>query len=187
MPFNIDQQQVIAFVQANQSYAPLVIFLMSMGETIVIVSVFIPSTFLLFAIGGLMAASGVPLMPSLIAGGLGASLGFSIMYMVSSSLEGRLLTYWPFREYTGTVAKATAFSRRWGAWGVAIGHFAGPIRVLIPIVAGITRMPPVPFMLANLLGAAGWICTFFAPGYLIVSSEWFRSTFSGFTKLFGAS
>ena len=184
MPFNIDQQQVIAFVQANQSYAPLVVFLMSMGETIVVVSLFIPSTFLLFAIGGLMAASGVPLMPSLIAGGLGASLGFSVMYILSASMEGRLLTYWPFRNYSGTVAKATAFSRRWGAWGVILGHFAGPIRVLIPIVAGISRMPLVPFMLANILGAAGWICTFFAPGHLIVSSEWFRSVFPGFKGLF---
>lgn len=185
MPFNFDQQQVIAFVQANQSYAPLVIFLMSMGETIVIVSIFIPSTFLLFAIGGLMAASGVPLVPSLIAGGLGATLGFAVMYLISATMEGRLLTYWPFRNYAGLVAKTAAFSRRWGIWGVMIGHFAGPIRVLIPIVAGISRMPPVPFMLANLIGGFGWICTFFAPGYLIVSSEWFRSTFSGFTKLFG--
>lgn len=184
MAFNLDQQQIIAFVQANQSYAPLVIFLMAMGETIVVVSVFIPSTFLLFAIGGLMAASGVPLMPSLIAGGLGASFGFSIMYLISASMEGRLLTYWPFRNYAGIVAKAAAFSRRWGIWGVVIGHFAGPIRVLIPIVAGISRMPPVPFMLANFLGAAAWICTFFAPGYLLVSSEWFRSAFAGVRNLF---
>lgn len=184
MPFDLDQEKIIAFVQANQSYAPLVIFLLSMGETIVIVSIFIPSTFMLFAIGGLMAVAGVPLMPSLIAGGLGASLGFSLMYLVSVMMEGRILTYWPFRNYTGTIGKAAAFSRRWGVWGVVIGHFGGPIRVLIPIVAGISRMPPVSFMAANIVGAAAWICTFFAPGYLIVSSEWFRATFSHFKSLF---
>jgi membrane protein DedA with SNARE-associated domain len=184
MPFEIDQDKIIAFVQAHQSLAPLVIFLMAMGETIVIVSVFIPSTFLLFAVGGLMAAAGVPLMPSLIAGWMGASLGFTIMYLVSVSLEGRLLTFWPFRNYGETIAKATDFSRRWGVWGVFIGHFAGPIRVLIPIVAGISRMNPTRFMLANFAGALGWICTFFAPGYLVISSEWFRTTFPGFLTLF---
>lgn len=184
MAFEIDQEKIIAFVQANQSYAPLVVFLLSLGETIVIVSIFIPSTFLLFALGGLFAVSGVPLMPSLIAGGLGASLGYSLMYILSVSLEGRILTYWPFCKYTEMVAKAAAFSRRWGAWGVVIGHFGGPLRVLIPIVAGITRMPPIPFMAANLLGAAGWICAFFAPGYLVVSSEWFRTSFSHFKALF---
>ena len=184
MPFEIDQDKIIAFVQANQSLAPLVVFLMAMGETIVIVSVFIPSTFLLFAVGGLMAAAGVPLMPSLIAGWMGASLGFTIMYLASAALEGRILSYWPFRNYGETIAKATEFSRRWGVWGVVIGHFAGPIRVLIPIVAGIARMNPMRFMIANFAGALGWIVTFFAPGYLVISSEWFRETFPGFKTLF---
>lgn len=184
MSLEIDSAKIIAFVQANQSLAPLIVFLMAMGETIVVVSVFIPSTFLLFALGGIMAAAGVPLMPSLIAGWLGASLGFSIMYIVSAVMQGRLLTLWPFRNYGGVIAKATDFSRKWGVWGVVIGHFGGPIRVLIPIVAGISHMRPAPFMIANLAGALGWICTFFAPGYLVVSSEWFRTTFTGFTRMF---
>ncbi len=182
MAIEIETSRILAFVQANQSMAPLAIFLMAMGETIVIVSVFIPSTFLLFAIGGVMAAAGVPLMPSLIAGWLGASLGFSIMYLISVSMGDRILTFWPFRTYTETVSRTIAFSRKWGILAVMIGHFAGPLRVLIPIVAGISRMRPVPFMAANVLGALGWILTFFAPGYLVVSSEWFRSVFSGFMK-----
>ncbi|MCA0399790.1 MAG: DedA family protein [Proteobacteria bacterium] len=180
----IEPQKIIAFVEAHRAYAPLVIFLLALGETIVVVSVFIPSTFLLFAIGGLMAAAGVPLIPSLIAGGLGASLGFSLMYILSAALEGRLLTYWPFRNFQDTIAKAAAFSRRWGIWGVAIGHFGGPIRVLIPIVSGISRMPPAPFMLANFVGAFGWICVFFAPGHLLVSSTWFQQAYAGVKAMF---
>jgi len=178
MPFDLDPDKIIAFVKAHQGLAPLVVFLMAMGETIVIVSIFIPSTFLLFAIGGFMAAAGVPLLPSLVAGWMGASLGFSLMYLLSVMMEGRLLSYWPFRNYREAIGKAAAFTRRWGIWGVMIGHFGGPIRVLIPIVSGISRMPPAPFMVANLLGALGWICAFFAPGYLVVSSEWFRGLFS---------
>lgn len=184
MPFEIDPQKIIAFVQANQSFGPLVVFLLAMGETIVVVSVFIPSTILLFGIGGIFAAAGVPLMPSLIAGWMGASLGFSLMYLISALMEGRILTYWPFRNFGGLIAKATAFSRRWGMWGVAVGHFGGPIRVIIPIVAGITRMSPAPFMIANLLGALGWISVFFAPGHLLVSSEWFRGLYTSFKAMF---
>lgn len=183
MPFDIKTEDVIAFVQANQHLAPLVVFLMSMGETIVIVSMFIPSTFLLFAVGGLMAASGVPLMPSLIAGGLGASIGFALMYVISATLQERILTIWPFRNYPDIIAKATVFSQKWGVWGVMIGHFTGPLRVVIPIAAGISRMPPAPYMIANLVGAFGWISLFFAPGYLVVSSEWFRTTFPHFKAL----
>ena len=184
MPFNFDTDVIIAFVKANGQYAPLVVFLMALGETIVIVSMFIPSTFLLFAVGGLMAASGVPLMPSLIAGGLGASLGFSVMYIASATLQGRLLAAWPFRNYPEMMQKTQDFARKWGVMGVFIGHFMGPLRVLIPIVAGITHMRPAAFMIANIVGAFGWICVFFAPGYLIVSSEAYASTLARLKALF---
>lgn len=182
MAFDIDTSKVIAFVQANQSLAPLAVFLMSLGETIVIVSIFIPSTFLLFAVGGVMAAAGVPLMPSLIAGWLGASLGFSAMYLLSAATGNRILTIWPFRNYGEVVQKAMDFSRKWGVLGVVIGHFSGPLRVVIPIVAGVSRMAPVPYMVANLIGAFCWIAVFFAPGHLLVSSEFFQSMFSRFFK-----
>ena len=183
MAIEFEASRIIEFVQANQSLAPLAIFLMALGETIVIVSVLIPSTFLLFAIGGIMAVAGVPLMPSLLAGWLGASLGFSVMYLISAAMGDRILTLWPFRNYTETVTKTMDYSRRWGIWGVMIGHFSGPLRVLIPIVAGVSKMSPVPFMAANVIGALGWIVAFFAPGHLVVSSEWFRNLFPGFLKL----
>ncbi|PPD15131.1 MAG: DedA family protein [Methylobacterium sp.] len=186
MPFNLTTDDILTFIRANQAYAPLIIFLMALGETIIVLSIFIPSTFMLIAIGGLMAASGVPLLPSLLAGALGASLGFSLMYLMSATMQGRILTMWPVRNYTETVAKAQDFTRRWGVVGVFIGHFAGPIRVLIPIVAGISRMPPAAFMAANIVGAFGWICVFFAPSHLLVSSEWFRTHFAeSFTLLKG--
>jgi membrane protein DedA with SNARE-associated domain len=175
MPFGLDPENILAFVKANQSLGPLVVFAISMSETIVVLSVLVPSTFLLFAIGGLFAAADIPLLPSLIAGWMGATLGFSLMYLLSVTLEGRLLTYWPFRNFGNVIQRATAFTQRWGFWGVALGHFGGPIRVLIPIVSGITRMPPGPFMVANFIGALGWITTFFAPGHLVVSSAWFRT------------
>jgi len=184
MAFAFDPDTVIAFVKANQAYAPLVVFFMAMGETIIVVSFFIPSTFLLFGVGGLLAASGVPLMPSLIAGGLGASLGFSLMYLVSAMMQERILTLWPFSKAPEMMEKAKDFSRRWGVFGVVIGHFSGPLRVLVPVVSGLTHMPPAPFMLANITGAFGWIVTFFAPGYLVVSSEWFREVFSHAKGLF---
>lgn len=175
MALEIDSEAVLAFVKANQSLGPAVVFLISMSETIVILSIFVPSTFLLFGIGGLFAAAGIPLLPSLIAGWMGAALGFSLMYVLSAAIGPRLMSYWPFRTVAPVIDKAKGFMLRWGRLGVAIGHFGGPIRVLIPLVCGISHMPPAPFMLANLVGALAWITVFFAPGHLIVSSESFRA------------
>jgi membrane protein DedA with SNARE-associated domain len=184
MPFDLNAEQIVQFVRTNKDYAPLIIFLMSLGETIIVVSMFIPSTILFIAIGGLLAASGVPLVPSLIAGALGASLGFTIMYLISATMKERILKAWPIRNYPESVARAQEFSLKWGHLGVFAGHFTGPLRVVIPIAAGVSRMPPVPFMLANIVGSIAWIITFFAPSYLVVSSEWFRKTFAGVLTYF---
>jgi membrane protein DedA with SNARE-associated domain len=184
MPFAIDQEAIIAFVKANQGMAPVVVFLLAMGETLLIVSIFIPSTILLFALGGLFAVSGVVLWPCLIAGGMGAALGFSISYLIGALLQGKILTIWPFCKYPDTLQKATAFSQRWGATGVMIGHFAGPLRPLIPVVAGITHMRPVPFMLANMAGGMAWTIAFLSPGYLLVSSETFKTSLESLKRFF---
>ncbi len=174
MTLEIAPDAVLAFVTANRSLGPAVVFLVSMAETIVILSLFVPSTVLLFGIGGFFAAAGLPLLPSLIAGWMGAALGFSLMYLLFAAAGPHLMGHWPFSTLAPVVDRARGFLRRWGLWGVAIGHFGGPIRVLIPIVSGMAHMPPLPFMAANLLGALVWITVFFAPGYLLVSSHWFR-------------
>lgn len=184
MPFDLPAEEIIAFVKANGALAPLIVFLLAMGETLVIVSIFIPSTVVLFALGGLFALSGVPLLPSLLAGALGASLGFLVSYLIGATFQHAIPQLWPFRKYPELLMRAEAYSRRYGALGVLLGHFGGPLRPLIPVVAGVTRMAPVPFMLANIPGAVAWICVFLAPGYLVVRSETFNALFGSARAFF---
>ena len=40
--------------------------------------------------------------------------------------------------------------------GVAIGHFFGPIRAVIALVAGIVKMPFWPFQIANFAASFAW-------------------------------
>jgi membrane protein DedA with SNARE-associated domain len=176
MFFELDHEQIIAFVQAYRHLAPLVIFFIAMGETIIVLSLFIPSTLLLFALSGLLAASGVPLLPSLLAGALGASIGFGLSYLMGAMMNQRILRLWPLRNHPETVEKARQFIQKWGIWAVMFGHFAGPVRPVIPILGGMAHMPPAPFLAANMAGSLAWVTVFFAPGYLLVTSPHFEST-----------
>lgn len=45
-----------------------------------------------------------------------------------------------------------------------IGRFFGPLRAVIPLVAGICAMPKHYFQLANLLSAMVWAFAILAPG-----------------------
>jgi undecaprenyl-diphosphatase len=65
------------------------------------------------------------------------------------------------------VDKVKSFFDRWGAAGILISHFWGQVRPLAPLVAGIVRMPQLPFHAANVAGSAGWsFGVFYASGTL---------------------
>jgi len=185
MPFDLTADSILAFLREHTLVAPLVVFFLAMGETLVIVSIFIPSSIILFGLGGLLAAGGVPLWPSLIGGALGASSGFLLSYLIGAALQNRIFRIWPFRNYPDFIDRAVALAHRRGAMGVAVGHFFGPLRPFVPVAAGIARMRPGPFMAANIPGAFVWTCVFLAPGYLIATSETFNRAFSSAYAAFG--
>ncbi len=176
----INPQHAIEFIRAHQNYAALLIFVLALGETIIGVSVFIPATLILFALGGILALADAPFWPAWIAGWLGGSLGFSLMYLLSVRFAPVIHTHRWFAKIRPSIEKTQVFFRKWGVAGVVLGHFTGPLRVMVPIAAGLSRMPPVPFMLANLLGALAWISVFFAPGYWLVASPWAHSVWERF-------
>lgn len=185
MPFDLTTESILAFLRDHALFAPIVVFFLAMGETLVIVSVFIPSSIILFGLGGLLAAGGVPLWPSLLGGALGASCGFLLSYLLGTALQNRIFRIWPFRNYPELIDRAVAMAHKRGAVGVMAGHFFGPLRPFVPVAAGIARMRPGPFMAANIPGACAWICVFLAPSYLIATSETFSRAFSSAYAAFG--
>lgn len=48
--------------------------------------------------------------------------------------------------------------------GVFVGRFFGPLRAIVPLVAGACGMPQVPFQVANVTSAAAWATLILAPG-----------------------
>jgi membrane protein DedA with SNARE-associated domain len=57
------------------------------------------------------------------------------------------------------------FFVRWGTIGVFVGRFFGPLRCIVPLVAGVCDMPQIPFQIANLASAALWAAVVLAPGW----------------------
>ena len=68
-------QSLLAFVKANQMWAAPIVFLLAFGESLAFVSLLLPSSVILFGIGGLLGASGIPFWPVWVAGGIGGTLG----------------------------------------------------------------------------------------------------------------
>jgi len=156
---------IIAFVRANQAWAAPVAFALAFGESLAFVSLVLPSTVILVAIGGLLGASGIDVWPVVIAAGFGGALGYAISYWIGLYFNDSIANYWPFRSYPAMMQRGRDFFEKYGVFGVFLGHFFGPIRAVIPVIAGMAAMRQLPFQIANITSAFLWAAGVIAPSF----------------------
>src|SRR6185503_50532 len=59
---------------------------------------------------------------------------------------------------------------RHGGKSVFFGRFLGPVRAVVPVIAGMTNMPASHFYVMNVLSAFGWAAVHLVPGALFGAS-----------------
>lgn len=158
---------LLQWLNANPELAGLVTFIISASESIAIIGTIVPGSITMTAIGALAGAGIIPLWGTIICAILGAIVGDGISYWVGYYFKGRLNSVWPFRKYPGLVKSGEVFVRKYGVMSVFIGRFVGPVRALVPMVAGMLGMKPTPFIIANVTSAIGWAPAYMLPGILL--------------------
>lgn len=149
-------QPVIEFVREHRAWAAPVVFALAFGESLAFISLLIPAWGALVAIGALISSGGINFWAVWVAGALGAALGDWLSYWVGRKLEGAVAHVWPLSRHPDLIPKGEAFIKKWGALGIFIGRFSGPLRASVPLVAGIFEMPYWRFQLANFSSAFVW-------------------------------
>lgn len=158
------------FIVGHAFWAGPVLGLLAFGESLAVVGLFIPATTLMIAVGGLIGSGMLDLTPILAWGIAGALAGDWLSYLAGRRIGPAAWRRWPLNRYRSSVARARLFFRRFGFASVFLGRFLGPIRAIIPLVAGVMRMEMRPFQLANFLSAALWVPALLAPGFLAARS-----------------
>lgn len=154
----------------NPGWLAAALFLVAFLESLAIAGIVIPGVAIIFAVAALAGKTGMPLFEALIWAGLGAIAGDLLSFGLGRMFQGRLHSIWPFSRYPSFVTKGERFFYRHGGKSVVIGRFVGPIRPVIPMVAGALLMPWRRFVLFNLLSAIGWAPVYILPGYLVGSA-----------------
>jgi len=162
-------EAIVAFIKANEAWAAPIAFLLAFGESLAFISLILPSTVILLAIGGLIGSSGIELWPVIVAAGLGGSLGYALSYWIGLYFKEQVPHIWPFRSNPEMIPVGQKFFERYGLVSVFLGHFFGPVRAVIPVIAGMFRMPQIPFQIANVTSAFLWAPGVIAPGYIIAA------------------
>ena len=157
-------QATIAFVQDHTGWATPIVFVLAFCESFAFISLIVPATIILFAVGGTIGASGIEFGATWLAAALGAVAGDWLAYYLALRFRGKITHSWPLARNPALVARSVVFFKRWGMLAVIVGRFFGPLRAAVPIAAGLCGMPWLKFQIANVVSAVIWAAGILAPG-----------------------
>jgi membrane protein DedA with SNARE-associated domain len=159
-------QSLLAFVRENEAFIEISLFVFAFAESIVVVSSFVPATLIFLTVGALEGAANGPLLPLIMAGGLGAMAGDLVSFGLGLRFYPNLRRSWPLDRRPRLLARGRHFMSRWGIAAIGISKLSGPMRPLIPMLAGASRMPRFKFLAASAVSSLAWAALTLVPPYL---------------------
>lgn len=139
------------------------VFLIAFAESLALIGLFTPGTVLIVLAGGLSAHGIYDFGDLMFFSAIGAVLGDGLSYELGKKYKNRL---WRNPRWQQYLTRGQQFIERHGTKSVFLGRFVGPLRPIVPVVAGAVGMRRIPFFAANVLSAVGWAFCFLALGYI---------------------
>jgi membrane protein DedA with SNARE-associated domain/membrane-associated phospholipid phosphatase len=158
---------ILQWLNAHPELAGLATFLISTAESVAIIGTIVPGSVMMTAIGALVGAGIIPFWSTMIWAILGAIVGDGISYWIGYHFKNRLNYIWPFKTHPNLLITGKSFFDKHGAKSVFVGRFVGPVRALVPLVAGMLDVKPLRFTIANVTSAIGWAPIYMLPGILL--------------------
>ncbi|WP_139668273.1 bifunctional DedA family/phosphatase PAP2 family protein [Pseudomonas sp. F16(2018)] len=150
---------------ANPQWLGLAIFLVACVECLAIAGIIVPGTVLLFAVAVLAGSGTFSLGETLLLGFLGGMLGDAISYAIGKYFHQNIRRLPLLRSHPEWIDSAEAYFQRYGIASLLVGRFIGPLRPMLPMVAGMFDMPLPRFIAVSLVAGAGWSVAYLLPGW----------------------
>lgn len=163
-------QPLFDWVSEHPAWAGVLTMLIAACESLVVIGVVVPGIAILYGVGTLVGLGLLDLWPILGWTAAGAALGDGVSYWVGWRYKERLRTLWPMSKYPDLIPRGEAFFNRHGGKSILFGRFAGPMRAIVPTVAGILHMPPARFYAIDITAAIVWAPAAILPGVAIGAS-----------------
>ena len=161
---------LLTVIEQHPDLAYGAIFLVSLSESLALIGLLVPGTVIMFSIGAVVATGSLGLAPVLLLAIAGAVVGDGVSYWLGRHFNESLVDTWPFSRHPEMLKKGAVFFHRHGGKSVLFGRFVGPVRPVIPLVAGMLGMRPMNFGIVNVLSAIGWALVYILPGLFFGTS-----------------
>jgi len=159
-------QEIIAWIAQFPEYLILAIFLAAFLESLALAGILIPGIVILFGLAGLAGSGPVTIVEALSAAFAGAVAGDVASFFLGRVLSNDIKRLWPLSRYPELILRSENFFLEHGGKSVIIGRFIGPIRPILPAMAGALGMSARRFLVFNVASALLWAPWYIIPGYL---------------------
>jgi undecaprenyl-diphosphatase len=144
----------------------IAVFIVAFLEALVGIGLIMPGSVLTVFSGWLAFHGKAPISVIMTAAALGALLGDLLSYWLGARFGIHLWNWRLLKKHQGLLRLAELFFLEHGGKSVFLGRFLGPIRGLVPFVAGASQMRPGIFSCYAVISGALWGISYPGIGYL---------------------
>ncbi len=146
------------------------IFSVAMLESMLLIGIPVPGAILVISFGALIALGYLDFTTTMLLCIAGAIAGDGISFWIGYRYQKQLKKIWPFKHFKSQFQLGEDFFRKHGGKSIAFGRFIGPVRAVIPTIAGMMGMSPMRFAIINVLSAIAWAPAYLLPGMVFGAS-----------------
>lgn len=160
-------QSLSLWLDTHQDWILVCVAIIAFVESLAIAGIIVPGVAFLMMAGMAAGNANIDLLPLLLAGGIGASLGDGLSFWLGYHYQEHIRRSAIVQRYDHFFKKGEAYFAKHGAVSVLVGRFVGPLRPVIPMIAGMMGMPSKQYISINLLSAIAWAPFYLLPGYYL--------------------
>ncbi|MBI5045846.1 MAG: DedA family protein [Candidatus Niyogibacteria bacterium] len=137
------------------------IFVVSLVESLAFVGLAVPGTLILLMVGILVSQGFLDLFDSAVFVTLGAILGDIVSFILGRKFSSPNKIMFA----SAYMAKGQEFFKKHGGKSILLGRFIGPLRPIIPFVAGLSNMEVRRFLAWSIFSSSFWTMVLLIFGY----------------------
>lgn len=139
-----------------------IVFAIALLESLAFVGLLVPGTVLLAATGILLARGHYNMGIFFTMTALGGFVGDAMSYYIGVYAGHHIMRRQKIIKQE-LIQDGHKFFKKFGGMSIVIGRFVGPMRPLVPIIAGTLGMSQIKFLIYNIISALLW-----AGGYTVI-------------------
>lgn len=170
---------LLSSIAAHPSWVLFVVFLVAFAESVALVGSLVPAGVIMFSAGALIGIHALDLWATLGIAVLGAIAGDGLSYELGRRHGDRIKSWPAFQRYSALIDRSAQLIQRHGAKSILFARFVGPIRAIVPVLAGMGDMQRRSFYFANIGSALAWAPAHILPGVIFGASMAIAEAVSG--------